>query len=91
MNEFRTTAATSLVHLSHRERPDRHGDPGEGLQPTVRPYPFSLWERARAAAVETLVMEHARPKSHRPSARDDLRTEPRFTSRRHHRDGRVIF
>src|SRR3984893_14577215 len=76
MNEFRTTAATSLVHLSHGERSDRASDPGKGLQPNVRPYPLSPWERTRAAAVETFVMNT--PQISSSSAREDLRTEPRF-------------
>src|SRR5216684_5240406 len=76
MNEFRATAATNRVHLSHRERSDRLGDPGEGVQPDVRPYPLSPWEREHAAAVETFAM--STPQISSISARDDLRTEPRF-------------
>ena len=80
MNEFRTTAATNRVRLSHGERSDRAGDPGEGVRPNVRPYSLSPalspWERERTAAPGTFAMTASQ--SSLSSARDDLRTEPRF-------------
>jgi sulfate transport system permease protein len=73
---FENAAAVSSLHLSHRERPDRLGDPGEGLRTIDRPYPLtpalSPWERERAVAVATFA-----PPISRVSARGDLRTEPR--------------
>jgi hypothetical protein len=42
------------MHLSHRERSDRLGDPGEGLRSIDRPYPLSPSERGNTAFVEML-------------------------------------
>ena len=82
MDEFANAAATTLAHLSHRERSDGFSDPGEGLRTNDRPYPLtptlSPWERERIATVETFVMQMNAPQISSISARDDLRTEHRL-------------
>jgi hypothetical protein len=48
-----------FLHLSHRERSDRVGDPGEGLSSIDRPYPLtptlSPWERGHTVVAVTSV------------------------------------